>query len=167
MLRIACNFQVFFCWFLPCLLKIQSLLWLKLSDQIHCFQGWVTLEAGLKEDVNTHSECSLLYSSGGCVILYLFNTDIYSGPICTKPLGNNWMKKNVNIFWSLIMCPTLFYFIYYYYYYYCLSRAAPKANGSSQARGQIGAAAAGLRHSHSNTRSLTHWARPGMEPTTS
>ena len=32
-------------------------------------------------------------------------------------------------------------------------RAAPVAYGGSQARGQIGAAAAGLRHSHSNTRS--------------
>ena len=34
-----------------------------------------------------------------------------------------------------------------------LSRAAPAAYGSSQARGPIGAAAAGLHHSHSNTRS--------------
>ena len=50
--------------------------------------------------------------------------------------------------------------------------------GSSQARGQIRAAAADLSHSHSNTRSepmtyarahdstgaLTHWVRPGIEP---
>ena len=32
----------------------------------------------------------------------------------------------------------------------------PMAYGSSQARGQIGAAAAGLCHSHGNVRSLTH-----------
>ena len=32
----------------------------------------------------------------------------------------------------------------------------PGAYGSSQARGSIGAAAAGLRHRHSNTGSLTH-----------
>ena len=38
------------------------------------------------------------------------------------------------------------------------------AYGSSQARGQIGAAAAGLHHSHSNAGSLTHWARPGIKP---
>ena len=36
---------------------------------------------------------------------------------------------------------------------FCLFRAAPAAYGSSQARGQFGAVAAGLRHSHSNTRS--------------
>ena len=60
-------------------------------------------------------------------------------------------------------------------------RATPMAYGSSQARGQIRAAAAGLHHSHSqiqaapatyttahgNARSLTHRVRPGIEPTTS
>ena len=57
--------------------------------------------------------------------------------------------------------------------------AAPVTYGSSQARGGTGAAAAHLCHSHShtgsatytkahsNTRSLTHWVRPGMEPTSS
>ena len=60
-------------------------------------------------------------------------------------------------------------------------RATHVAHGSSQARGQIGAAAASLLCSHSNTvskpwlwptpqftgnaRSLTHWTRSGMEPT--
>ena len=54
--------------------------------------------------------------------------------------------------------------------------------GSSQARGWVGAKAAGLHHSHSNdgsepsgtyttahsnARSLTHWARPGVEHTSS
>ena len=33
---------------------------------------------------------------------------------------------------------------------FCLSRAAPVAHGSSQARGLIRAVADGLRHSHSN-----------------
>ena len=57
-------------------------------------------------------------------------------------------------------------------------RAVPKAYGSSQARGWIGAVAAGLHHSHSNVsatytaahgnaRFLTHWVRPGIEPTSS
>ena len=35
-------------------------------------------------------------------------------------------------------------------------RAMPAAYGSSQARGQIGATAAGLRHSHKNTGSKLH-----------
>ena len=61
-----------------------------------------------------------------------------------------------------------------------LFTAVPVAYRSFQARGQIGAVAAGLRHSHSNVGSelclgptpqftatpdpLTHWARPGIEP---
>ena len=59
----------------------------------------------------------------------------------------------------------------------------PAPYGGSRARGRIGAAAAGLHHSHwqcgiqavsstyttaqGNNGSLTHWARPGMEPSTS
>ena len=35
---------------------------------------------------------------------------------------------------------------------FCLFRAAPVAYGGSQARGQMGASAAGLRHSHSKAR---------------
>ena len=37
-----------------------------------------------------------------------------------------------------------------------ISWAAPAAYGGSQARGGIGAAATGLRHSHSNARSEPH-----------
>ena len=33
--------------------------------------------------------------------------------------------------------------------------------------GLIGAVATSLQHSHSNARSLSHWVRPGIEPTTS
>ena len=64
--------------------------------------------------------------------------------------------------------------------FFCLSRATPVPYGSSQDRSQIGAAAASHSHSPSNTgselrlqstpeahgsaRSLTCWARPGIEP---
>ena len=48
-----------------------------------------------------------------------------------------------------------------------LFRPAFVAYGRSQARGPIGAAAAGLHRNLSNTRSLTHWARTGIEPSTS
>ena len=37
------------------------------------------------------------------------------------------------------------------FFLFCLFRAAPAAYGSSQVRGQIGAAAASLHHSHSST----------------
>ena len=39
---------------------------------------------------------------------------------------------------------------------FAISWAAPEAYGSSQARGLIGAIAAGLHHSHSDTRSEPH-----------
>ena len=54
-----------------------------------------------------------------------------------------------------------------YFIYLCLFMAAPTAYGSSQARGQIRAVAAGLRRSHSNTGSLTHQVRPGIKPMSS
>ena len=66
---------------------------------------------------------------------------------------------------------------------YCFFfRAVPMAYGSSQTRGPIGAAAASLYHSHDNVGSephaayttahgndgsLTHWSRPGIEPSSS
>ena len=60
---------------------------------------------------------------------------------------------------------------YYFYaqqtFFFLICRAAPAAYGSSQVRGQIRALAAGLHHSHSNTRSPTHWSRPGIKPTSS
>ena len=67
-------------------------------------------------------------------------------------------------------------------FFFFLFRATPTVYGRSWARGWIGAVAAGLRHSHSSgdashichlhyssqqCGSLTHWARPGIKPTTS
>ena len=68
----------------------------------------------------------------------------------------------------------------FFIYIFCLFRATPVPFGGSQARGQIGATAASLQtqpqqcqiwassatytSAHGNARSLTHWARPGIEP---
>ena len=74
--------------------------------------------------------------------------------------------------------------LYYYFFFLLLFRAMPVAYGGSQARGWIGAVAASLyipqpqqcriqamfatyTTVHGNTRSLTHWVRPGMEPVSS
>ena len=58
----------------------------------------------------------------------------------------------------------LFYFILFYLF--LLFRAAPTAYGSSQARGPIGATAAGLRHSHSNAGSeMQLWPTPQLSAT--
>ena len=61
-------------------------------------------------------------------------------------------------------------------FFFVFPRAAPVAYGESEARGLFGAVATsphqsyssvGSEPSHSNTGSLTHWARPGIEPATS
>ena len=44
-------------------------------------------------------------------------------------------------------------FLSYYYFFLFIFRATPVAYGGSQVRRQIGAAAAGLYHSHSSARS--------------
>ena len=79
-------------------------------------------------------------------------------------------------YWATRELPIKLYFLFGVF---LLFRAAPVAYGSSQAKGWMGATAAGLHHSHSNigyatytiahgnTRSLTHWARPGIEPSSS
>ena len=46
------------------------------------------------------------------------------------------------------------------FFFFFAVRAAPKAYGGSQARGPVGAAAASLHHSHSNTGS-----KPPLRPT--
>ena len=56
--------------------------------------------------------------------------------------------NQLNIVTYLCMSHLLFY-CYYYFFFFLM--AVPVAYGSSQARGQIGAAAAGLQHSHSNS----------------
>jgi len=53
----------------------------------------------------------------------------------------------------------------WFYFTFCLIRATPSAYGGSQARGWIGAAAASLYHSHSNTRFEPRlWPTPQLMP---
>ena len=47
-------------------------------------------------------------------------------------------------------------FFLFFFFSFCLFRATPVAYGSSQARGPIGVADAGLHHSHSNLGSKLH-----------
>jgi len=62
-----------------------------------------------------------------------------------------------SIFYSSAILIPLFYFF----------RAALVAYGSSQARGPIRAAAAGLCYTNSNAGYLAHYARPGIKPASS
>ena len=50
----------------------------------------------------------------------------------------------------------IFKFFFNFYYFFLLFRGVLMAHGSFQVRGQLGAAGAGLHHSHSNVGSLTH-----------
>ena len=60
-------------------------------------------------------------------------------------------NKSFNFNQNVIVLYTVLYF-----FFFLLFRAAPAVNGGAQARGQIGATAAGLHHSHSNTESEAH-----------
>ena len=53
-----------------------------------------------------------------------------------------------------------FFFFFFFWFFVCFFRATPAAYGSSQTRGQIEAAVADLRHSHSHTES-----EPRLQPT--
>ena len=53
--------------------------------------------------------------------------------------------KSISI--RYVVKPSIFFF---FFFVFCLFRAAPAVYGNSQARGRIGAIAAGLHHSHSN-----------------
>ena len=43
------------------------------------------------------------------------------------------------------------FWLFFFFFFFCLFRAAPAAYGGSQARGPIGAPAAGLHHSHAGS----------------
>ena len=72
--------------------------------------------------------------------------------------------KNKLRTWFLFFCLFVFFVFLSVFFVF---RATPTAHGGSQARGQIKTVAASLLHSCSNARSLTHWARPGIEPVSS
>jgi len=50
-------------------------------------------------------------------------------------------------------CFLSFFLSFFFFFFFGLFRVSPVAYGSSQGRGQIGAVATGLHHSHSNARS--------------
>ena len=102
------------------------------------FDGLITLSI----KVHPHSLC---HNS------FLFMAVLYS---------TVWMGHAVLIQSSFEGCLGRFFLILWLF----LSLTIPTACGSSWARNSIWAAAVGLHHSCSNTRSLTHCARWGIEP---
>ena len=87
-------------------------------------------------------------------------------------------RTHASVLLKLFFIFKVFVFLFCFLFF----RATPAAYGVSQTRDPIGGTAAGLHRSHSkagseplstyttahgNTASLTHWARPGTEPTSS
>ena len=92
-----------------------------------------------------YGSCFCIHSASLCLLFGAF-----------KPFT---FKVNLDI--SVLISIFLIILDYYYYYYYYFEGAAPTAYGYSQARGWIGAVAAG--HSHSNARSKPHlWTTPQL-----
>ena len=58
-----------------------------------------------------------------------------------------------NLNWCIQPLHVVHFSFFLFFFFFCLFRATLAAYGGSQARGQIRPAAAGLRHSHSDTRS--------------
>ena len=89
------------------------------------------------------------FGAGGCMVYRwiwrssciwpMWRGRAYSGTLC-----HSWLRKWKNSGFGLKRVVLVFL---------CLFRAAPGADGCSQARGRIGAVAAGLHHCHSNARS--------------
>mgnify|MGYP007125349976 CR=1 FL=1 len=67
----------------------------------------------------------------------------------------NYFKPAYRLAMNLDLHGSMVYFILFYCLF-AFSRAAPVAYGGSEARGLIGAVAAGLHQSHSNARSKPH-----------
>ena len=101
-----------------------------------------------------------------------------------KTLKKEIVEDKINRKLEELILSKFLYFTTYRFFFFCLFRATPVAYGGFRARGLIRATAAGLYHSYSNARSkphlrtaphtahgnagsLTHWARPGIEPATS
>ena len=85
----------------------------------------------------------------------------------TTTTTNNGNSNNNNISFSQSSPDCERYNFFSFLSFFFLFRAAFVACRSSQGKGQIGAVAGGLRSSHSNVGSLSHWARPGIQLTSS
>ena len=77
------------------------------------------------------------------------------GVCCYSPRPG-WLRVYLppNYFTAALLLEFIFFFSFFFFFFFF--KAAPEAHGSSQARGLIGATAAGHIHSHSNARSEPH-----------
>ena len=111
--------------------------------------------------INSGAGLEVVGSSGGsCRMGHLAHETSCSPPLPAKRFHSilsleKEKRKNRKTASLLPGSLHLFYFIsplaFFFFFFFCLFRAASAGYGGSQARGQIGATAAGLHQSHSNT----------------
>ena len=75
-------------------------------------------------------------------------------------VGKLWPGGRTPLFVFLVQPMNQECFLFFILFIFCFFRGIPVAYGGAQARGRIGATAAGLHHSHSNARS-----EPCVQPT--
>ena len=77
------------------------------------------------------------------------------------------MSTELKKLWIIYRKPIICICSHFYSPFFFFLRATSTAYGGSQARGSIRAVPLAYTTAHGNTGSLTHWARPGMEPASS
>ena len=116
-----------------------------------------------------------LYKCMNKIIHTHYNTpkEVYPRPLATRDgIPENEPQLNSKPYQNCIL-----------FLFFSVFKASTKAYGSSQAKGRMGAAAAGLHHSHISARSephfwpvlqlvatlnpLNHWVEPGIKPSSS
>ena len=83
----------------------------------------------------------LCHPEGECLVWFLSGVGGAGPPVCSQKEGRIILASSSNTDFILFLS----------IYFCCFFRATLMARGGSQARGLIGAVAAGLPHSHSNT----------------
>ena len=112
----------------------------------HCGVPW----RGVTSLLSGTPRCSKLIH----VIYFLLNarSSHFSREHLFLLLENDIRNQPLRVVYSLLLGPFIYLFVCLFICLFAFSRAAPAACGGSQARGQIGAVAAGLCQSHSNVR---------------
>ena len=136
---------------------------------------YLHLFAILQKFAEISDQLTIPFPASSSMRVYLFLKKL----LLPLPL-HTWSETEDNVIkWPLIIITKCG--VFSFFFLILLFRATPTAYGGPQARDPIRAAAAGPRHSHSNnagsephlttphsnTRCLTHWLRPGIEPTSS
>ena len=86
----------------------------------------------------------------GCSLLNQKGETLIKGPLHPGTVLGSLHQLSHLLCRTIFIVPILFYFMSFFFFFFFF-RASPVAYGGSQARGLIGAIAADLRNSHSNS----------------